>query len=413
MSRQERFRVAIRKFAPFESAIQKQWAAFETLEKTGLQLETEALDLHPLSESLFGNEGLLRGAWDVSFISTDWLALIDQTRSVVDLAPFLQADPPEGYPSGWTPSLLRMQQFGSSVLGVPYHDGPECLIYRRDLLEDPQEQAAYLRRFGAPLQAPRTWDEFHRIARFFHRPEQGLYGTAFAAYPDGHNTVYDFLLQLWTRGGELFDPAGRIRFATPQAIEALTFYRSMLQDSAAVHPRCREMDSVQSGLAFAAGEIAMMVNWFGFGAMSETIAESRVKGRVGIAEIPHGEGASSVSLSVYWILSIAAGSPHIEIAYRFLRHCLSERMDKLLTLEGGIGCRRSTWNDAEVNRSVPLYGELEKLHAGAREMPRMVKWPQVAEIIDRMVLEAIHTSEPIEQIAGRAESSTGLCLEKS
>ena len=51
-----------------------------------------------------------------------------------------------------------------------------------------------------------------------------------------------------------------------------------------------------------------------------------VKGRVGVAEVPHGEGASSVSLSAYWILSIAAGGPHIDIAYGFLRHCLSARM---------------------------------------------------------------------------------------
>ena len=50
-----------------------------------------------------------------------------------------------------------------------------------------------------------------------------------------------------------------------------------------MHPDCREMDSVKSGLAFAAGEVAMMVNWFGFAAMCEMIPESRVKGRVDVA----------------------------------------------------------------------------------------------------------------------------------
>ena len=33
----------------------------------------------------------------------------------------------------------------------------------------------------------------------------GRYGTVFAAFPDGHNTLYDFALQLWSRGGELTD----------------------------------------------------------------------------------------------------------------------------------------------------------------------------------------------------------------
>jgi len=39
------------------------------------------------------------------------------------------------------------------------------------------------------------------------------------------------------------------------------------------------------------------------------------------------------------MLSLAAGSQHPELGYEFIRHCASKRMDKLLTLEGGIGCR--------------------------------------------------------------------------
>jgi multiple sugar transport system substrate-binding protein len=52
MKRSQQFRIAIRKFAPFESAIQKQWAAFEAVQQTGLQLDPVALDLHPLSNTL-------------------------------------------------------------------------------------------------------------------------------------------------------------------------------------------------------------------------------------------------------------------------------------------------------------------------------------------------------------------------
>ena len=110
-----------------------------------------------------------------------------------------------------------MHQFDDIVLGLPYHDGPECLIYRTDLFEDPDEQARYLAQHGQPLNVPRTWDEFQQVARFFQRPETDLYGTVFAAYPDGHNTVYDFCLQLWTRGGELFDEQGKWNLQTEEA----------------------------------------------------------------------------------------------------------------------------------------------------------------------------------------------------
>lgn len=403
MSR-DTFRIAVRRFGPFESAIRKQWDAFEKTERSGLQLEAVALDLHPLYHALFESEGLARGDWDAAFLNTDWMAAANEKNCLFDVSPMIRSSPPAGYPEAWPPSLLRLQDFDGRVLGLPYHDGPECLIYRTDLLDDPGERAAYQARHGTPLRVPETWTEFRQIARHFHRPTKGLYGTVYAAYPDGHNTVYDFCLQVWTRGGELADAQGNLRLDTPQSREALHFLREMVNDSASVHPACRELDSVKSGLAFAAGEAALMVNWFGFASMAETIAESRVKGCVGVAEIPHTEGSHGASLNIYWILSIGSGSRNQAVAWRFLRHCASVEMDKLLTLEGAIGCRRSTWIDEEVNRIIPFYRRLEVLHNGAREMPRMPQWPTVAEVIDRMVLQAINTAAPINAIVEQGQS---------
>lgn len=403
-TRPETFRVAIRKFAPFEAAIRKQWTAFQAATGTHLQLETQALDLHPLYDSYFGREDLKRGAWDVGFLTSDWFATAYERQALLDIAPLLAAGPPEGYPDGWTRSLLDLQRFGDVTLGLPYHDGPECLIYRKDLFEDLREQEAYEQQYGEPLRVPRTWEAFHRVARFFTRADHGLYGTTFAAYPDGHNTVYDFCLQLWTRGGELFDRAGRLCLDTPETIAALTFYRQILSDASAIHPRAREMDSVQAGLAFAAGQVAMMVNWFGFASMAATIADSSVKGRVDIAPVPHAEGSQTVSLNSYWILGIGAGSPHAATAYGFLRHCASAAMDKLLTLEGGIGCRRSTWQDAEVNETVPFYHQIGALHASARELPRLPHWGELATAIDALVLDTINTDVPVADLVADHQS---------
>jgi multiple sugar transport system substrate-binding protein len=402
VSRNRTFRIAVRNFGPFESAIRKQWHCFESEAQSGLTLEAESFDLHALQDTLFTQQGLVRGDWDIAFLNTDWAASVYESQSVVNLTPYLESTPPEGYPGDWSPSLLRLQNVDGFVLGLPYHDGPECLLYRKDLFENPNEQRAYNEQFGAPLRVPETWNEFRQVARFFQRPERRFYGTVFAAFPDGHNTVYDFLLQLWTRGGELFDETGKIRFETSEAIEALQFYREML-DASAAHPDSLKMDSVKSGLAFASGEIAMMVNWFGFGVMCETFHGSRVKGVVDIAPVPRGEAGSSVSLNVYWFLSIAVGSPHRDTAYRFLRHCLSAKMDKLLTLDGATGCRKSTWNDPEVNSIIPFYNRLESLHANARELPRMASWPKIAAITDDLVSALTQTNTPVLQLVREAD----------
>ena len=243
------------------------------------------------------------GGWDVGFVVTDWLAEamdLERWRTPAGrLGPRRRAT----ILGGWTESPLRHQRFGEVVLGLPYHDGPECLIYRKDLL------AA----IGAG--PPRTWEEFRLLSRLLTAPAESRWGTVFAAFPDGHNTVYDFCLQLWTRGGELFDAGGRLRLTTSAAEAALSFYREILADSGAVHPNCRRFDSVQSGLAFTRGEVAMMVNWFGFAALGETLEASRVKGQIGVAPLPAAPGCASVSLNVYWLLGVGAGSPHPDVAF--------------------------------------------------------------------------------------------------
>jgi len=401
--RTQQFRVAIRKFPPFESAIEKAWTAFSQQEALDIELYTEALDLQPLEATLFEHDGLKDGSWDIAFISTDWLAMAHELDSLLNLSPYIKGNPPEDYPDGWTASMLRLQQFDDVVLGLPYHDGPEVLIYRKDLFDSPKEQATYKAKYGQTLELPKTWQDFHQIARFFTRPHQNLYGTVFAAYPDGHNTVYDFFLQLWTHGGNLFDADGKVQITTPQATQALEFYRAILNDASAIHPDARDMDSVKSGFAFAEGQIAMMINWFGFAAMCETIPESTVKGHVMIGNIPHAEDGNTASLSAYWTLSIAQGSPHQDLAYRFLRFCSSQSMDKLLTLEGGIGCRKSTWLDSEVNDVIPFYSQLEHLHKNARELPRLSNWTQVASVIDTLVLDVINTDEPIPMLLEQAQ----------
>ncbi|MFT2010113.1 extracellular solute-binding protein [Pontibacter sp. 13R65] len=391
-------RFAVRKFGPFEAALEKTWKAY--CKETGctLQLEAVPMELHDLHNAALVQNGLRNGDWDIAHLNTDWIAEAQATGAIADLVPFIEKNRLDEFPAGWSDALLQMQQFGEQVVGLPFHDGPECLIYRKDLFEDPSEQENYRKQFSKELAPPKTWDDFVTIARFFQRPEQGLYGTLFAAYPDGHNTVFDFCLQLWTRGGELVDTDGRLTIDTPAAREGLEFYRNILRDKAAVHPNCADFESVRAGQAFANGEVAMMVNWFGFAAVCDVDPVSKVKGKVDIADIPHGPTGTGASLNVYWMYTIGAGSSKQELAYDFIRFATNTENDKQLTLAGGIGCRISTWHDPEINRVVPYYHKLEHLHKKSRTLPRHADWAKAAEVIDQVVLKALNSDLPIDHI---------------
>lgn len=403
--RKRTFRIAARKYAAFESSIQSQWQSFEANNRTGLELEIASLDLHSLQDALLKSRGMTNGNWDIAFINTDWVSTIENQRAAIDLAPLLSADPPPGWPEGWAPSLRRLQHVEEKVLGIPYHDGPECMILRKDLFEDEVIRKRFKAQFARELGPPATWSEFHQLARFFQQPDRKLYGTGFAAFPDGHNTVYDFLLQLWTRGGELVDEQGNLQFCTREAEGALSFYRDILTDSSAVHPLCCELDSVRLGECFSAGELAMVINWFGFATSAHTAEDSHVRNCVEIGPIPSGPSGRSTSLNVYWLLSVPSGTAHPDVAWRFLRHVMTPEMDRLTTLSGAIGCRRSTWNDVEVNSRIPFYHRLAALHETAREIPMRDDWTRIAYKIDNLVTSAITTDTPIRQLLQNAQRS--------
>ncbi|MBJ2126076.1 extracellular solute-binding protein [Flavobacterium sp. IB48] len=387
----EKIRIAVRKFDPFESTLRKLWDAFSLQNNIKIEAEIVALELHDLYETTISDKGLKEGKWDIAHINTDWIYDAANENAVLNLFPLIGENPPENYPFGWHKSLLHLQKLSNGIFGLPFHDGPECLIYRKDLFENETEKENFKKQFGYELATPKTWQEFAEIATFFNRPEQNLYGAVFANYPDGHNMVFDFCLQLWTRGGSLLNNKNQIDIHNEAAIKALDFYRKMVNDATAVHPKSREFGSVEAGLAFAEGQAAMAINWFGFASMAEVIEESKVKGKIDITSLPSDPGHKTASLNVYWLYTIGSGSKHQKLAYDFLRFATTPESDKLLTTEGGIGCRKSTWKDEEINTLIPFYHKLEMLHENALTLPQTPIWPKVAELIDGTVLKAIET----------------------
>jgi len=315
----------------------------------------------------------------------------------------MQAAPLPGWPSAWPDSLREPLRQDGGFYCIPWHDGPECLIYRKDLFEDAAEIRAFKQQFGRNLAPPTTWHDFDETARFFTRPAQSLYGTLFAAYPDGHNTLYDLVLQVWSRGGELYTSNGSPTLTSPEVVEALDYYRTIVNNPQACFPAGREVDSIRSGDIFLSGQIAMMVNWFGFAARCDR-PDSPLQGKIALAPIPGGRPGQTASLSNYWVIGIGTGSQEKAASYDLLRHIASPEMDKQTALHGAVGVRLSTWKDPEVLERVPIYSQLERLSATARTLPFCEDLPAFAEIVNQITVEALGTSEASASILQRAQA---------
>jgi multiple sugar transport system substrate-binding protein len=404
-------RIALRNYADFEKALTEEARLFES-SHPGTKVELISVGIHELYKSAITDGGLHDGRYDLALLVTDWLAEAQAVGALEDLHPWQKRIPIHEWPQGWPRSLVQPLTFGDHLTSLPWHDGPECLVYRTDLFDDPGNRSSFRAQFFRDLVPPTTWEEFEQTARFFTDSTSGCYGTVFAAFPDGHNTLYDFALQLWSRGGELTDSSGRPFLTTPSVLSALEFYRRVVRDPALCHPKSPQLDSTQSGDVFLAGEVAMMVNWFGFAARSGREG-SPLAGKVAIAPIPTGYGARSVSLSVFWALAMGRGSRCKELAWQFLRYVASPERDLGITRHGTVGVRLSTWRNPHLQARNPVYREVESISLGARVLPSGPQMASFAAIIDQVITRALTTSEgsaAILEAAQREIDEKGILL---
>ncbi|MBL0373310.1 extracellular solute-binding protein [Rhizobium sp. KVB221] len=402
---QKVLKIALRSFDGFERSISRQFEAWRIASGHDVRLEWQRFEVDDLPTELFERQGLKSGKWDIGFICTDWLDAAVSGHHLLDLSSMMGANPVSSYPEGWSPALLEAQTSGEQVFGLPYHVGPQCLIYRRDLMEDPGLQAAYRQTYGRPLEIPADWNTFKEVASFLSEPSAGRYGTIVSAYPDGHNTVYDFCALLWARGGELFDGSGKPALSSDAARDAVEFYRSMLREPGLVHPEFASTTSVTAGNVFARGEAAMMINWFSCAAFAQLFGTEGVRGNIGVAPLPGATPERPTSLLVYWVLGIGAGSSEPELAYEFLRHAASAELDRITALEGGIGARRSTWSDSQVLAEIPFYGAMEAIYRTARMPPSGPGFAALGPIINTLMNRAAGTDIPTADLVEEARQA--------
>ncbi|MDR9467236.1 extracellular solute-binding protein [Marinospirillum sp.] len=210
--------------------------------------------------SFLGHNQSLRRQWeeatgvllDVQLMPQGPAAQLLQTSPEVDLVVARNSEYPELYDQGLILSLDAQLQklgfqlnadqdfflfeaqsrFAGKTLALPA-DGDVLLLYlRRDLIEDPEEQQAFAERYGYPLAAPETWQEYADQLAFFHRPDQKLYGTVELRDPAlaWMHWLARFASQAYP-SQYLFDDAMKPQISTPEGLAATRSYLATLDYS--------------------------------------------------------------------------------------------------------------------------------------------------------------------------------------
>jgi len=164
-------------------------------------------------------------------------------------------------------SLARYGEYpdnSGKLWGLPVNQDAYGFMYRRDLFENPDEKAAFKKRYGRDLAVPQTYQEAAEVAEFFTRPDQDLYG-----WGQMGGREYDFATTasnsfLWSFGGELYNPeTNEVQgyLNSPASIDGIKAYVKMFEYGPSGSQNWG-WDEVNA--AFQQGKLAMAMQWYYF-----------------------------------------------------------------------------------------------------------------------------------------------------
>ena len=126
---------------------------------------------------------------------------------------------------------------------------------------------------------------------------------------------------------------------------------------------------------FTEGQALFLRNWPYAWSMAEG-PESKVKGLVGIAPLPHAPGGTSYSTIGGWNVALSSYSEHPEQALEFLQFITGERALALRAIKGAyLPTRKATYKDPEVLAANPHFASFFEVFKNARNRPQIVRVP--------------------------------------
>jgi multiple sugar transport system substrate-binding protein len=161
---------------------------------------------------------LAAGSQDYNLLIVDsqWLGALSEPGWIVKADDVFAANPEldiEPYSSLVT-NTYQVYPDGSGIRwGFPQMPDVQGVFLRKDILDDPKEQAAFKAKTGKDL--PTTYEQLSvleytdlvEMIAFFHRPEKELYGTAMMYSKDYDFFSCAFYPFAYSTGGKIWDPA--------------------------------------------------------------------------------------------------------------------------------------------------------------------------------------------------------------
>ncbi|MEX2649045.1 MAG: sugar ABC transporter substrate-binding protein [Alphaproteobacteria bacterium] len=346
--------------------------------QTGIDVEIEAISYIDMHSKLVPQLIAPQGAYDLIVVDFYWVAEFTSAKWLMPLDELMARDGIDA--SVYVPKLMDLVgKVDGVTYMLPFYNYSMGIIYRKDLLEDPKEQAAFKAEYGVDLAVPKTWDEYKKQMAFFTRDADG----------DGTNDLFGTVIQgqrgdcimmqssnfLYANGARFYDENWNPQLDTPEAIQALTDY---VEATKMYSPPGSEGFCFDEAFnVMAQGRAYSFVTFNILYAPLNDPASSTVAGKLGIAVNPGG------GLNGGWGWAIPNSSTQKDAAWTFIKWVESYEIAKKRTIAGGAATQSALFTDPDVVAARPEAPILGELVATAQPFPVFTYTVEFVEAVGR------------------------------
>lgn len=329
---------------------------------------------------------LMDVVWIGQFYSSGWLRPFDSLMrgSAVDTDHFFRR------------VVDLVDRYEGRLYALPVYVDAGLLYYRTDLLE-----------FSGHPAPPRTWSELVEWAQAIQK-ERAAEDPDFSGFvwqgAQYEGLVCTFLEFAASNGGGMLDD-NRVVVDSPENIEALGFMRDLIhQYRISPENTFTEMMEEEVRRAFQSGNALFERNWPYAWKLHQAEA-SPVRGRVGLAPLPHFAGDSSAATLGGWHVGISRYSDVPEQAWELVSFVTSWETQKKLVLNLGWNPGRTDlYEDPDVLAELPHLGKLRDVFRQAVARPNVPYYGRISTILQRHLNDCLAGAVKPDEALHRAQA---------
>lgn len=365
---------ALMEDVPETHIIEKLLPDFE--KKTGIKVEFEVVQYGAMHDKLVSQLLAPTSAYDFLEVDFLWAGEFPAAGWLEPLMPYVKRS---GFDlSPYLPSMLDLVgYYNGKLYMIPMYNYAMGLIYRTDLLEDPNLKAKYRALYGRELGVPTTLEDYVQTSVFM-KQNAGVAGAAMQGQRGDPNFM-EFSNYVFGAGGDFADKSWHVTLDSPAGEKALRLYVKNIREAAQKGALNANLDDTYREMCQGRAW-SMITYWWMLPQLDDAQKCPKVAGKVKLAVMPGGHGVNGG-----WGWAIPKNSAHKEEAWKFIQWVESPEIVKKRALMGHAPTRRDALTDPDVLAKYPYYAKVLKILEGAKKVPIFAYTAEMEDVVGREV----------------------------